>query len=642
MKNQVQQLLDAGQSVWIDNLRRSMFASGELQRLIDKRLARHDQQPDDLREGDRRRQRLRRAARDADRLGEERRRAVLGSRDPRYSERLRRVRTGLRLLERQRRLRQPRGLAAARQRHRRHDRDGRGALEAREPSERHDQDPRHEGRACRQSKSRSTADTTSTSRSIFSVEMYERAARAYVKGLGAARRRGQADRQDPLGQLRLRQPNRHRDRQAAARPHRQGRKARASARQDGHRRPQADLSKVQGDLPTATSSRRCKAKGAAVQRPLWASTSTKNPHYPDLMYVENVVGPRHGQHDAAANARRAARSRQDRSRHGRERSARCRRRHARAAGREDLALRRDASAAGRRRHALLRFVRGAARRDRLQAKTARSRAAPNACGSALERLAARVRRGARAPGDGRFPQAHLGARCDAMVERPRGRRRSSRSRWAGSTSSSTCSKRFPGSSRLRTRRSESFGFAVVCGMGGSSLAPDILADTFGSVRRLSASCTSSTRPVRSRSKSSKGKIHIPHTLFIISSKSGTTTEPNAFYCLLPREGLEAGRLGRGGTKLRRDHRPRNHTGQGGARGDRSAPTSRTIPTSAAATRRSRSSASRRPPSPATTSTCCSTARSARCTPTIAASIRAARPGVRFGAAIGGLAGQRPR
>jgi transaldolase/glucose-6-phosphate isomerase len=31
-------------------------------------------------------------------------------------------------------------------------------------------------------------------------------------------------------------------------------------------------------------------KGAKVQRPLWASTSTKNPAYPDLMYVENLVG----------------------------------------------------------------------------------------------------------------------------------------------------------------------------------------------------------------------------------------------------------------------------------------------------------------------------------------------------------------
>ncbi|MEO6991645.1 MAG: bifunctional transaldolase/phosoglucose isomerase [Candidatus Baltobacteraceae bacterium] len=31
------------------------------------------------------------------------------------------------------------------------------------------------------------------------------------------------------------------------------------------------------------------ATGARVQRPLWASTSTKNPSYPELMYVENVI-----------------------------------------------------------------------------------------------------------------------------------------------------------------------------------------------------------------------------------------------------------------------------------------------------------------------------------------------------------------
>lgn len=33
------------------------------------------------------------------------------------------------------------------------------------------------------------------------------------------------------------------------------------------------------------------AKGAAVQRPLWASTSTKNPLYRDVMYVEQLIGP---------------------------------------------------------------------------------------------------------------------------------------------------------------------------------------------------------------------------------------------------------------------------------------------------------------------------------------------------------------
>jgi transaldolase len=34
-----------------------------------------------------------------------------------------------------------------------------------------------------------------------------------------------------------------------------------------------------------------KAKGAQLQRPLWASTSTKNPVFPDVYYVEALIGP---------------------------------------------------------------------------------------------------------------------------------------------------------------------------------------------------------------------------------------------------------------------------------------------------------------------------------------------------------------
>jgi transaldolase len=33
------------------------------------------------------------------------------------------------------------------------------------------------------------------------------------------------------------------------------------------------------------------ARGARVQRPLWASTSTKNPAYPDTLYVDELIGP---------------------------------------------------------------------------------------------------------------------------------------------------------------------------------------------------------------------------------------------------------------------------------------------------------------------------------------------------------------
>jgi len=37
--------------------------------------------------------------------------------------------------------------------------------------------------------------------------------------------------------------------------------------------------------------RKLAAKGANVQRPLWASTSTKDPAYPDIYYVEALIAP---------------------------------------------------------------------------------------------------------------------------------------------------------------------------------------------------------------------------------------------------------------------------------------------------------------------------------------------------------------
>jgi transaldolase len=36
---------------------------------------------------------------------------------------------------------------------------------------------------------------------------------------------------------------------------------------------------------------RLASKGANLQRPLWASTSTKNPAYPDTLYVDSLIGP---------------------------------------------------------------------------------------------------------------------------------------------------------------------------------------------------------------------------------------------------------------------------------------------------------------------------------------------------------------
>ncbi|MBI4432667.1 MAG: transaldolase [Candidatus Omnitrophica bacterium] len=42
---------------------------------------------------------------------------------------------------------------------------------------------------------------------------------------------------------------------------------------------------------TADRFQKLKLKGARVQRPLWASTGTKNPRYSDVLYVDSLIGP---------------------------------------------------------------------------------------------------------------------------------------------------------------------------------------------------------------------------------------------------------------------------------------------------------------------------------------------------------------
>ena len=42
--------------------------------------------------------------------------------------------------------------------------------------------------------------------------------------------------------------------------------------------------------------------GCPVQRPLWASTGVKDPHYPETKYVDALIAPAHRQHDADADA----------------------------------------------------------------------------------------------------------------------------------------------------------------------------------------------------------------------------------------------------------------------------------------------------------------------------------------------------
>lgn len=73
-----------------------------------------------------------------------------------------------------------------------------------------------------------------------------------------------------------------------------------------------------------------------------------------------------------------------------------------------------------------------------------------------------------------------------------------------------------------------FAHVVVLGMGGSSLAPDILRETFGKTDGYpQLHVLDSTDPEQLRTL--EGEIDLERSLFIVASKSGTTTEPDAFY-----------------------------------------------------------------------------------------------------------------
>jgi glucose-6-phosphate isomerase len=74
---------------------------------------------------------------------------------------------------------------------------------------------------------------------------------------------------------------------------------------------------------------------------------------------------------------------------------------------------------------------------------------------------------------------------------------------------------------------EGYTTAVVAGMGGSSLAPDVLHRTFGPLEGyLDLRILDSTDPAFVRA--TLDDLDPIHTLILIASKSGTTTEPNAF------------------------------------------------------------------------------------------------------------------
>ncbi len=76
-------------------------------------------------------------------------------------------------------------------------------------------------------------------------------------------------------------------------------------------------------------------------------------------------------------------------------------------------------------------------------------------------------------------------------------------------------------------RDVGFSHVLLLGMGGSSLCPEVISKSFGKIENFpELHVLDSTDPAQV--KSSENKIDLSNTLFIVSSKSGTTLEPNIF------------------------------------------------------------------------------------------------------------------
>jgi transaldolase/transaldolase/glucose-6-phosphate isomerase len=123
---------------------------------------------------------------------------------------------------------------------------------------------------------------------MFSVEVYERIARAYIAGLRRAREAGH-----DIGHIAsvasffVSRVDTKVDKQLEALDTRGALEARGRAAIANAKMAYESFGRIFGGDEFAD----LRAAGARVQRCLWASTSTKNPDYRDVLYVEELIGP---------------------------------------------------------------------------------------------------------------------------------------------------------------------------------------------------------------------------------------------------------------------------------------------------------------------------------------------------------------
>ncbi len=123
---------------------------------------------------------------------------------------------------------------------------------------------------------------------MFSVEVYERVARAYIAGLRKLHERGaDLSRVASVASFFVSRVDTKIDKELDELGTRGALEARGRAAIANAKLAYESYQRIFGGDEFAD----LRAAGAQVQRCLWASTSTKNPDYRDVIYVEELIGP---------------------------------------------------------------------------------------------------------------------------------------------------------------------------------------------------------------------------------------------------------------------------------------------------------------------------------------------------------------
>src|SRR4051794_9290657 len=260
------------------------------------------------------------------------------------------------------------------------------------------------------------------------------------------------------------------------------------------------------------------AKGAKPQRMLWASTGTKNKDYSDVLYVEELIGP--DTINTVPPATLDAFRDHGTPRDSLEENVDDARRVLDELERSGVSL--DAITEELVKDGVKQFADAA---DKLYGAVAHKRA--TVLGPAIDRQLFSL-------GDGLGKAVVKSTeewRASAKIRRLWQRDKSvwtgaDENKWLGWLDSAAKADVADYENYAQRVKGQKFSDAVVLGMGGSSLGPEVLAKTFPKKTgfpRLHV--LDSTDPAQVRAM--EAAIDLERTVFIVSSKSGGTTEPNA-------------------------------------------------------------------------------------------------------------------